>query len=83
WQGCALPTELFPQGVLSEDRAFVVKRGAKVQSFPETPNIPPLFSHLRSIFEGFASRLFQNFGRVDFSEMHFLKWRREHGGLCD
>ncbi|MDD6537547.1 MAG: hypothetical protein PUF26_00295, partial [Bacteroidales bacterium] len=71
WQGCALPTELFPQGVLSEDRAFVVKRGAKVQSFPETPNIPPLFSHLHSIFEGFVQGWFYILGRVVFSEMHF------------
>ena len=62
---------------MSEDRAFVVKRGAKVQSFPETPNIPSLFSHLRSIFEGFASRLFQNYREV----LQKGGRRKEEGGI--
>ena len=62
WQGCALPTELFPQLFLLA-RSIPLNAGAKVLLFSELPNFSKTFfkkMRILSVFKG-KIRIFHRF----------------------
>ena len=78
WQGCALPTELFPQESSLVRCASLLIAGAKVQHFSEPPKLLAFFFRKSFIFLVFPCFLGANGGK----SCPKCRWQKHHQVLA-